>query len=113
MVGRRLCRTAGPWAKIHEEEATPDDGEYSSEGDSSSGDENYSSGDSSSDSSASDGQDASSQVCEDPNEQKVQVDWSQFPTISLYAQFESEEELLQYLGVDTSTLQSDADVPVA
>jgi hypothetical protein len=50
---------------------------------------------------------------DDPNNRQVAFDPSDFPTLMLYAQFDTIEDLARHLGIDTSTLQSDDDQPVA
>jgi hypothetical protein len=49
---------------------------------------------------------------QDPNERQVAFDPSDFPTLMLYAQFNSMDELATHLGIDVSTLQTDDDLPV-
>jgi hypothetical protein len=50
---------------------------------------------------------------DDPNNRQVAFDPSDFPTLMLYAQFDSFDDLARHIGIDTSTLQSDDDLPVA
>jgi hypothetical protein len=50
---------------------------------------------------------------EDPNDRQVAFDPTDFPTLMLYAQFDSFEDLARHIGIDTSTLQSDDDLPVS
>jgi hypothetical protein len=61
---------------------------------------------------ASGGQTQSTQH-DDPNNRQVAFDPSDFPTLMLYAQFDSFEDLARHIGIDTSTLQSDDDLPVS
>lgn len=51
-------------------------------------------------------------VCEDPNERQVAFDPGDYPTLMLYAEFSSIDDLLRHIGIDPALVQTD-DEPVA
>lgn len=51
-------------------------------------------------------------VCEDPNERQVAFDPSDYPTLMLYAEFGSIDDLLRHIGIDPALVRTD-DEPVA
>jgi hypothetical protein len=48
-----------------------------------------------------------------PDERQIAFDPGDFPTLMLYAQYSSIDELATHLGLDVATLQSDDDLPVS
>jgi hypothetical protein len=48
-----------------------------------------------------------------PDEQQIAFDPGDFPTLMLYAQYSSMDELATHLGLDVATLQTDDDLPVS
>jgi hypothetical protein len=44
---------------------------------------------------------------EDPSERRVPFDPSEFPTLMMYAEFESMDDLARQIGIDPSILQTD------
>jgi hypothetical protein len=55
----------------------------------------------------------SSQQQQDPSQVQIALDPSDFPALMLYAQFDNTDDLLQYLGVDVSTITDDEPPAVA
>lgn len=69
---------------------------------------------STSDQQSTDGQQSTTDplVCEDPNERQVAFDPSDYPTLMLYAEYSSIDDLLRHIGIDPALVETDGE-PVA
>jgi hypothetical protein len=54
--------------------------------------------------------DSSTDSSQSSGEKTITFDTNEFPTIYLYSQFNSEDELLRHLGIDPSIFTSDDNV---